>query len=205
LATHSGVSPEQFETEVRDWLTTAKHPRFNRPFTDLVYRPMLELIDLLKKNGFKVFIVSGGGIEFMRPWVEEVYGISKEHVIGSYLKMSYSNQENTPLILSLPEIEHINDKEGKVLGIQRHIGRKPIFVAGNSDGDLQMMQWADFQEGDQFILTVHHTDSVREWAYDRNSSIGRLDKVLEESVRNDWIQADIMNDWKYVYAFELAN
>lgn len=205
LASHAGYTPEQFEKEVKDWLAAAEHPRFKMHYTELVYQPMIELINLLKKSNFKVFIVSGGGIEFMRPWVEEAYGIPRENVIGSSLKMVYDEGEEGPKLLSIPEIDHINDKSGKVVGIQRHIGRRPVFVGGNSDGDLQMMQWSDSQDGQQFVLTIHHTDSVREWAYDKNSSIGRLDKGLEESAAKNWTLVDMRNDWKVIYPFELKN
>lgn len=203
MATHAGNTTDEFEAAVKDWLATAKHPRFNRPFTDLVYQPMLELLTYLQKNDFKTFIVSGGGIEFMRPWVEEIYGIPRDQVVGSSIKTVFEIIHGKPVIKRLPEIDFIDDKEGKPIGIQKFIGRKPVFCSGNSDGDLQMMQWTASGEGSRFMLYLHHTDSIREWAYDRNSSIGKLDKGLDEAKENGWTVISMKDDWKVIYPFEL--
>lgn len=205
MATHGNNTVKEFEQIVKDWLATAKHPRFDRPYTDLVYQPMLELINYMKANEFKTFIVSGGGIEFMRPWVEGVYGIPRDQVIGSSIKTKYDYNDGKPVIRRLPELNFIDDKEGKPEGINQFIGRKPVFASGNSDGDLQMMRWADSNTYPSFQLYVHHTDSIREWAYDRKSSIGRLDKGLDEANAKGWTVIDMKNDWKVVYPFELKN
>ena len=203
MATHAGNTTEEFEAIVNEWLTTAMHPRFNRPYTDLVYQPMLELLDYLRANGFKTFIVSGGGIEFMRPWVEEVYGIPRDQVVGSSIKTEYEYNDGNPVIKRLPEIDFIDDKEGKPEGIHKFIGRKPVFASGNSDGDLQMLRWAESNKLKSFKLYVHHTDSIREWAYDRDSSIGRLDKGLDEADAKGWTVIDMEKDWNVIYPFEL--
>jgi len=202
MASHAGMTVEEFEAIVTDWISTAKHPRFNRPYTDLVYQPMLELLDYLRANQFKTFIVSGGGIEFMRPWVEEVYGIPKDQVVGSTIKTQFEIKDGQPQIVRLPEIDFIDDKTGKPVGIYRFIGRRPIFCSGNSDGDLQMMQWTAAGTGSRFMLYLHHTDSVREWAYDRESHIGRLDKGLDEARANGWTVISMKDDWKVVYPNE---
>jgi len=204
MATHSGITTEEFEIIVKDWLSSAKHPRFNRPYTDLVYQPMLELIDYLRANDFKTFIVSGGGIEFMRPWVEEVYGIPRDQVIGSSIKTEFVIKDGIPVINRLPEIDFIDDKAGKPIGIHKFIGRKPVFASGNSDGDLQMLQWTASGDGLRFMLYLHHTDSIREWAYDRESHIGRLDKGLDESKEKGWVVINMKEDWKVIYPFELG-
>ncbi len=205
MASHTGNTTEEFEAIVKEWLATTKHPRFNRPYTDLVYQPMLELIKYLQKNNFKAFIVSGGGIEFMRPWVENVYGIPRDQVIGSSVKTKYDYNNGNPVIERLAEIDFINDKEGKPEGINKFIGRKPVFSSGNSDGDLQMMRWAASNNLKSFMLYVHHTDSVREWAYDRESHIGRLDKGLDEANEKGWTVIDMKKDWKVIYPFELTD
>ncbi len=203
MATHAGNTTDEFEAIVKAWLATAKHPRFNRPYTDLVYQPMLELIKYLQENDFKTFIVSGGGIEFMRPWVEEVYEIPKDQVIGSSIKTKYEYNNGNPVIKRLPELDFIDDKEGKPEGIHKFIGRKPVFASGNSDGDLQMMRWAESNKLKSFMLYVHHTDSIREWAYDRKSHIGRLDKGLDEANEKGWTVIDMKEDWKIIYPFKL--
>lgn len=203
MATHTGNTTDEFEAIVKEWLSTAKHPTQNRPYTELVYQPMLELINYLQENDFKTFIVSGGGIEFMRPWVEEVYGIPRDQIIGSSIKTEYDYNDGNPVIKRLPELDFIDDKEGKPEGINKFIGRKPVFASGNSDGDLQMMRWAASNGLKSFMLYVHHTDSVREWAYDRDSHIGRLDKGLDEANAKGWTVIDMKNDWKVVYPFEL--
>jgi phosphoserine phosphatase len=202
MATHAGNTTEEFSQIVKDWLATAKHPKTDRPYTDMVYQPMLELLDYLRSSGFKTYIVSGGGIEFMRPWVEEVYGIPPEQVIGSSIKTKFELRDGTPVLVRLPEIHFIDDKDGKPVGINQHIGRRPIAAFGNSDGDLQMLQWTTAGSGARFGLLVHHTDSEREWAYDRNSSIGRLNKALDEAQVEGWVVMDMKRDWKVIYPFE---
>ena len=199
MATHAGMTTDAFAQVVTDWLATAKHPRFNRPYTDLVYQPMLELLTYLRANGFKTYIVSGGGIEFMRPWTEKVYGIPPEQVIGSSIKTRFELRDGTPVLVRLPEINFIDDKAGKPVGIHMHIGRRPIAAFGNSDGDLQMLQWTTGRPGARFGLIVHHTDSEREWAYDRQSHIGHLDKALDEAKAKGWTIVDMKNDWKTIF------
>lgn len=198
-ATHAGVTTEEFSKRVRDWLASARHPRFDRPYTELVFQPMLELLAYLRDNDFKTFIVSGGGIDFMRPWVEEIYGIPPEQVVGSSIKAEFRLDGDRPVIDKLPEVDFIDDGAGKPVGIHRFIGRKPIFAAGNSDGDLQMLQWTTLGDGASFGLIVHHTDAEREWAYDRESHVGKLDKALDEAPARGWTVVDIKGDWKTVY------
>jgi phosphoserine phosphatase len=205
MATHSGTTVSEFEQIVKDWLAVAKHPRFNQPYNALVYQPMLELLDYLRANDFKTFIVSGGGIEFMRPWVEEVYGIPKDQVVGSSIKTEFVIEDGVTKIKRLPALDFIDDKAGKPVGINKFIGRKPVFASGNSDGDLQMLQYTDSNSYTSFQLYLHHTDGDREWAYDRESSIGRLDKGLDEANEKGWAVIDMKKDWKVVYPFELKN
>ena len=202
MATHGNITTDEFETIVKEWLSTAKHPRFDRPYTQLVYQPMLELLDYLRSKDFKTFVVSGGGIEFMRPWVEEVYGIPRDQVVGSSIKTEFTIRDGEPVIMRLPEMDFIDDKEGKPVGIHRFIGRKPVFASGNSDGDLPMLQWTASGEGSRFMLYLHHTDGEREWAYDRESHIGRLDKGLDEAREKGWTVIDMKEDWKVIYPFE---
>ena len=199
MATHAGMTTEAFARVATDWLATAKHPRFNRPYTELVYQPMLELLVYLRANGFKTYIVSGGGIEFMRPWTEKVYGIPPEQVIGSSIKTRFELRDGKPVLLRLPEINFIDDKAGKPVGIQMHIGRRPIAAFGNSDGDLQMLQWTTAGPGARFGLIVRHTDPDREYAYDRQSSIGRLDQALDEAGGQGWTLVDMKQDWRRVF------
>ena len=199
MATHAGLTTEEFEKAVTDWLATAKHPKTGRPFTEMVYQPMVELLAYLRANGFKTFIVSGGGIEFMRPWTEKVYGIPPEQVIGSSGGLKYELRDGKPALVKLPEIAHNDDKEGKPVGIQRHIGRRPIAAFGNSDGDLQMLQWTAAGAGPRFCLYVHHDDAAREWAYDRESHIGKLDKGLDEAAAKNWTVVSMKGDWKNIY------
>jgi phosphoserine phosphatase len=201
MASHAGMTTVEFEKIVKDWLATAKHPRFKRPYTDLVYQPMLELLDYLRANGFKTFIVSGGGIEFMRPWVEKVYGIPPEQVVGSSIKTRFEIRNGTPVIVRLPEIDFFDDKAGKPVGIHKFIGRRPIAAFGNSDGDLQMLQWTAAGNGVRLLFIVHHTDDEREWAYDRKSKIGHLDKALDEANGRGWTVVDMKKDWKVIYTF----
>jgi phosphoserine phosphatase len=201
-ATHTGMTSEEFAKIVADWLATARHPRFNRPYTDLVYQPMLELLAYLRANGFKTFIVSGGGIEFMRPWTEKTYGIPPEQVIGSSAVVRFQlKPDGTPVLLREAKIEFVDDKAGKPVGINRFIGRRPIFAFGNSDGDQQMLKWTAAGNGARLMGLVHHTDAEREWAYDRNSPVGRLDKAWDEATRRGWTIVDMKRDWKKVFPF----
>ena len=202
MATHAGTTTEEFEQVVKNWVATAKHPRFNRPYTECVYQPMLELLKYLRANGFKTFIVSGGGIEFMRPWVERVYGIPPEQVVGSSIKVKYELREGRPVLARLPEINFIDDKAGKPVGIHYHIGRRPIAAFGNSDGDFQMLEWTTTGSGPRFGMIVHHDDAKREWAYDRKSSIGKLDRGLDEAVKRGWVVVSMERDWKVIFPFE---
>jgi hypothetical protein len=199
MATHAGLTTEEFEKAVTDWMATAKHPKTGKPFTGMVYQPMVELLAYLRANGFKTFIVSGGGIEFMRPWTEKVYGIPPEQVIGSSGGLKYELRDGKPALVKLPEIAHNDDKEGKPVGIQRHIGRRPIMAFGNSDGDLQMLQWTAAGAGPRFCLYVHHDDAEREWAYDRESHIGKLDKGLDEAAAKNWTVVSMKGDWKSIF------
>jgi hypothetical protein len=202
MATHAGMSVEEFNQISKYWLSQSKHPRFDRSYTELVYQPMLELLAFLRANGFKTYIVSGGGIEFMRPWTEKVYGVPPEQVIGSSIKMKYELVDGKPVLMRLPEIDFIDDKDGKPLGIQKFIGRRPIAAFGNSDGDYQMLQWTTANNGPHFGLLIHHTDAEREYAYDRDSAVGRLDKALDEAPKKGWTVVDMKKDWKRVFAFE---
>jgi len=199
MATHAGMTTAEFEQIVKDWIATAKHPTTKRPYTEMVYQPMLELLVYLRANDFKTFIVSGGGIEFMRPWTEEVYGIPPEQVIGSSIKTQFRMQDGKLVLVRLPEVNFIDDKDGKPVGINQHVGRRPIAAFGNSDGDLQMLQWTTAGPRPGFALYVHHTDADREWAYDRNSSIGKLDKGLDEARAKGWTVVDMKQDWKTIY------
>lgn len=203
MATHGGITTDEFEQIVKDWLATSRHPRFDKPYNQLVYQPMLELLDYLRANDFKTFIVSGGGIEFMRPWTEEVYGIPTDQVVGSSVATEFDYNNGNPVIRRLPKLDFIDDKAGKPVGINKHIGKKPVFASGNSDGDLQMMQWADSNKYKSFQLYVHHTDAEREWAYDRESHIGKLDKGLDEATEKGWTVIDMKNDWKVIYPFQV--
>lgn len=199
-ATHAGMSTEEFEKIVTDWIATARHPETGKLYTGMVFLPMLELLSYLRENGFKTFIVSGGGIEFMRPWTERVYGIPPEQIIGSRIKTKYETIDDRPVLERLPEIDFINDKEGKPAGINSHIGRRPIAAFGNSDGDRQMLEWTQAGGGTRLIMLVHHDDANREWAYDRNSKIGTFsDSLMEEARKNDWTVISIKDDWKTVY------
>ena len=201
-ATHSGMTTTEFEQIVKDWLATAKHPKFKRPYTEMAYQPMLELLTYLRANGFKTFIVSGGGVEFMRAFAEKAYGIPPEQVIGSSGKQQFVLRDGTPVLVKLPAVDFIDDKDGKPISIQKFIGRRPIAVFGNSDGDLQMLQWTCSGPGVRLCVYVHHTDAEREWAYDRQSNIGRLDKGLDEAQAKGWTVVDMKKDWKKVFAFE---
>jgi len=202
MKTHVDITTDQFAAIVTDWLKTAKHPRFKRPYTDLVYQPMLELLTYLRASGFKTFIVSGGGIDFMRPWVPRTYGIVPEQIVGSTNQLKYEYRDGNPVLLRLPEIDFIDDKGGKPVGIHRFIGRRPVMAFGNSDGDLEMLQYTTAGKGPRFGLIVHHTDAVREYAYDRDSDVGRLDKALDAAPKHGWTVVDMKKEWKVVFPFE---
>ena len=201
--THSGMTTEAFAATVEEWMASARHPRFDKPYTDLAYKPMIELLGYLRANGFKTFIVSGGGIEFMRPWTEKVYGIPPEQVVGSSGVTEFKiGADGKPVLDKLPKVEFIDDGPGKPVGINRFIGRRPIFAFGNSDGDQQMLEWTAAGDGARFAGIVHHTDAEREWAYDRESHIGKLDKALDEGTAKGWTIVDIKRDWKTIFSFE---
>jgi phosphoserine phosphatase len=202
METHAGMTTDEFDQTVRDWVATARHPMTKRPYTEMVYQPMLELLAYLRANGFKTFIVSGGGIDFMRPWTEKVYGIPPEQVVGSSIKTKLDVRDGKPVLVRLPELNFVDDKAGKPVGIQQHIGQRPIAAFGNSDGDLQMLQWTTSGKGARLAVLVHHTDAGREWAYDRASSIGRLDKALDEAAAKGWTVVDMKNDWRTIYPVE---
>ena len=202
-ASHSGMTEAEFSKSVTNWITTAKHPRFDRLYSELVYQPMLELLVYLRANGFKTYIVSGGGIAFMRPWTEAVYEIPPEQVVGSSIKTEFEIREGEPVLVRLPEIDFIDDKAGKPVGINKFIGRRPIAAFGNSDGDLEMLQWTTGTQGLRLGLIVHHTDDVREWAYDKDSHIGNLDKALTIGRENGWTIVDMKQDWKVIYPFQM--
>ncbi|MBB5210852.1 HAD family hydrolase [Microbulbifer hydrolyticus] len=201
-ATHANMTAEEFQANVASWLKTARHPKTDKPFNEMVYKPMLELMDYLRANGFKTFIVSGGGVDFMRVFAEETYGIPPDQVVGSSLKAKYEVHNGKPAIIKLPEINLIDDKEGKPVGIHQYIGQRPIFVAGNSDGDYQMLEWATSGDGPRFGLILHHTDAKREWAYDRKSHIGQLNKGLDDAKEKGWTVIDMQKDWKVVFPFD---
>jgi len=186
MATHAGMTTNEFEKITAEWLASARDPRFKRPYTELVYQPMLELLTYLRANGFMTFIVSGGGIEFMRPWTERIYGVPSDQVIGSSIKTRFEMRDGRPILFRLPEMNFIDDKAGKPVGINEHIGRRPIAAFGNSDGDLEMLQWTTMSGGVRFGLIVHHTDAEREYAYDRQSHFGRLDRALDAATLNNW-------------------
>jgi len=199
MAAHAGMTADEFTKIVIDWIATARHPRFKRPYTELVYQPMLEVLAYLRANGFKTYIVSGGGIEFMRPWSERVYGVPPEQVVGSSIKTRFEMRQGRPELFRLPEVNFIDDKAGKPVGINEFIGRRPIAAFGNSDGDLEMLQWTTMSGGRRFGLIVHHTDAEREYAYDRDTEFGKLDKALDAAVVNKWTVADMKKDWKVIF------
>ena len=198
-ATHTGMTTDEFSTQVRDWIATAKHPTTGRLFTEMVYQPMLEVLAYLRTNGFKTFIVSGGGVEFMRPWTERVYGVPPEQVVGSSGKLKLEVRNGMPVLIKLPELDLIDDKEGKPVGIQRQIGRRPIAAFGNSDGDLQMLQWAMAGTGARLALFVHHDDAAREFAYDRTDKLQQFNKGWDEAVAKGWTVVSMKDDWKTVF------
>jgi phosphoglycolate phosphatase-like HAD superfamily hydrolase len=203
MATHAGMTTDEFEKIVKDWIATAKHPTTGRPYTEMAYQPMLELLAYLRSNGFKTFIVSGGGIEFMRAFAEQVYGIPPEQVVGSSgVTTLQIRPDGTPVLMKATKVEFIDDGPGKPVGINRFIGRRPILAFGNSDGDLQMLQWTAAEGGVRFMGIVHHTDAVREYAYDRLSQIGRLDRALDEAKARGWLVVDMKQDWKAIYPLQ---
>ncbi|MDD5141610.1 MAG: HAD family hydrolase [Verrucomicrobiales bacterium] len=203
MATHAGMTTAEFEQIVKDWLATAKHPIYKKPFTECVYQPMLELLAYLRANGFKTFIVSGGGIEFMRPWTESVYGIPPEQVVGSSIKTKFEIRDGQPVLVRLPEVNFIDDKTGKPVGINSHIGRRPITAFGNSDGDRQMLEYAQGGTGARLLMLVHHDDKLREFEYGAKSHIGTFSDALMTEARNKhWTVISMKNDWKTIFAFE---
>ena len=203
MVTHTGITTDEYVKEVADWLATARHPRFKRPYTDLVFQPMLELLAYLRENGFKTYIVSGGTVEFMRVWAERVYGIPPEQVVGStFITRFQTGNDGMPALVLQPKVEFIDDGPGKPVGINKFICRRPIFAFGNSDGDQQMLEWTAAGSGARFMGLVHHTDAVREWAYDRQSPIGRLDKALDEATARGWTVVDMKHNWKVIYPFQ---
>lgn len=199
---HAGMTTDEFNSNVSKWISSAKHPVKKKLYKELIYQPMLELVKYLQSNDFKVFIVSGGGIDFMRAWTEEVYGIPNYQIVGSTLQAKYDYNNGKPAITKLPALDFNDDKEGKPVAIEKYIGKKPVFAAGNSDGDLQMLQWTASNSYKNFELYVHHTDSVREWAYDRKSPVGTLNKGLDEGKAKNWSFADMKTDWKVIYPGE---
>jgi phosphoserine phosphatase len=200
--THTGMTTDEFSHTVAQWAATAKHPRSGRLYTEMVFQPMLEVLTYLRANGFKTYIVSGGGIEFMRPWVERVYGIPPEQVVGSSGVTKFDLRSTGPVLLKEAKVEFIDDGPGKPVGINRFIGRRPVLAFGNSDGDQQMLQWTAGGSRRRFIGIVHHTDAKREWAYDRQSQIGKLDKALDEAKAKGWTVVDMQKDWKRIYPYD---
>jgi hypothetical protein len=197
--THSGMTTDEFHATVKEWMKTARHPRFKRPYNECIYQPQLELLAYLRANGFKTFIVSGGGIEFMRPWVEPAYGIPPEQVVGSSGVVKFEIRNGKPVLIKEPKVEFIDDGPGKPVGINRFIGRRPILAFGNSDGDLQMLQYTAGGSRARLMLLVHHDDAEREYAYDRNSKVGRLDKALDEALKHKWIVVSMKRDWRAIF------
>ena len=199
MATHAGMTVDAYRGIVHDWITTARHPRFDRLYTELAYQPQLELLDYLRANGFKTFIVSGGGIEFMRTWAEGVYGIPPEQTVGSSLVTKYEVKDGVPALINQPESDFVDDKDGKPVGIGKFIGRRPILAFGNSDGDLEMLQWTTAGDGRRLGLIVHHDDAKREYAYDRDSTVGRLDRALDMAPTEGWIVVSMRDDWSAIF------
>jgi phosphoglycolate phosphatase-like HAD superfamily hydrolase len=203
MIAHAGMTTDEFEKTVKDWMATATHPKSGKHYNEMIYQPMVELLNYLRANGYKTFIVSGGGVDFMRPWVEQAYGIPPDQVVGSSGKVKYAVVDGKPVLFKLPELNFIDDKEGKPVGIHQYIGKRPVFTAGNSDGDYAMLQWTSTATGyPRFGMIVHHTDSLREWAYDRISRIGHLERGLDDAAKYHWLIADMKQDWKIIYPFE---
>lgn len=205
VATHGGDTTDEFEHTVSSWIASARHAQTGRRYTEMVFQPMLELLEYLRANGFRTYIVSGGGIEFMRVWVEAVYGIPPEQVIGSSIETKFEMRDDGPVLVRIPEIDFVDDNEGKPVGIHRFIGRRPILAFGNSDGDHQMLQWTAAGDGPRFMGLIHHTDAEREWAYDRESLVGRLDRALDEAQEKSWTVVDMAREWRIVYPWEAAS
>lgn len=199
MATHAGMTTDEFTRTVDQWIGTAKHPRFHRLYTECVYQPMLEVLAYLRANGFETYIVSGGGMDFMRPWTERVYGVPPEQVIGSSIKTKFEIRAGQPVLIRLPEVNFIDDKDGKPIGINQFIGIRPIAAFGNSDGDPQMLEWTAAGQGARLLVLIHHTDAEREYAYDRKSQVGTLSKALDEATRRGWIVVAMKHDWKTVF------
>lgn len=200
MATHAGLTADEFDALVRAWIDGARHPTLGKPYRDLRYRPMLELLGYLGERGFATYLVSGGGVDFIRPWAEEAYGIPPERVVGSTIGLRYEERDGTPTLVRLPEIDFVDDGPGKPVGIHRRIGRRPILAGGNSDGDLAMLQWTAAGPGPSFCLLVRHDDAAREWAYDRASKVGRLDRALDEANSRGWTVVSMREDWRLVHA-----
>lgn len=205
MASHAGMDSEQFTKSVEDWLETAVHPKTGKPYNEMIFQPMVELLELLRSKGYKTFIVSGGGVDFMRVWAEKAYGIPPYQVIGSSIKVKYESSDSVANLTKLPELNFIDDKEGKPVGIHQYIGKRPVFAVGNSDGDYEMLQWTSLGPGQRFGLMIHHTDSVREYAYDSLSSIGKLKKGLDDQAKYNWKIVDMAKDWKTIYPEKRTN
>jgi phosphoserine phosphatase len=201
-ASHTGNTTEEFAAVVTEWIGSAQHPATRRRYDEMVYQPMLEVLAYLRSNGYKTFIVSGGGVEFMRPWVERVYGIPPEQVVGSRIKVKYEVRGGAPVLTRLAEIDLNDDKAGKPVGIHQVIGRRPTIAFGNSDGDFEMLEWTTSAKGPRLGVLVHHTDAEREWAYDRESPIGHLVRGLDEGPKRGWVIVDMKSDWKVIYPFQ---
>jgi phosphoglycolate phosphatase-like HAD superfamily hydrolase len=203
MATHANMTADDFDKAVKDWITTAVHPKTGKPYYQMTYQPMIELLQFLRSHGYKTFIVSGGGVDFLRSWTEQVYGIPPYQVVGSSIKAKYEVKNGQPQIVKIPELNFIDDKEGKPIGIYQHIGKRPVFTAGNSDGDYAMLEWTTTASGyPRFGMIIHHTDSTRESAYDRESHIGRLSKGLDSARAYKWTVVDMKKDWKKVFSFD---
>jgi phosphoglycolate phosphatase-like HAD superfamily hydrolase len=196
---NSGMTTDAYDRTIREWLATARHPKTGRLYTEMIYQPMVELLAYLRANGFKTFIVSGGSIEFMRPWTQAAYGIPPEQVVGTISDVKFEERDGQPVLMREPKLSFVDDGPGKPAGIYRAIGRRPIAAFGNSDGDLQMLQWTTAGAGARFALIVHHTDAEREWAYDRTSHIGKLDKALDEATAKGWTVVSLKDDWATIF------
>jgi phosphoserine phosphatase len=199
-ASHAGLTTDEFAAVVKDWLATARHPKHERTYTELTFAPMVELLAYLRANGFQTWIVSGGGIEFMRVFAEQAYGVPPQQMVGSSLELKYELRNGKPVLVQQPKVAFIDDKAGKPVGTQKAIGKRPIAAFGNSDGDFQMLEWATSAPGTRLGLIVHHDDAEREYAYDRESPFGRLDRGLDEAAPRGWTVVSMKNDWKVVYA-----
>jgi hypothetical protein len=199
VATHTGMTTEDFDKTVTDWMATAQHPRFKRPYTQCIYLPMVEVLKYMRANGFKTYIVSGGEQEFMRPWTVKAYGIPPEQVVGSQIKAEFVNKDGKALLMRLPQVDSIDDGPGKPVNIGRFLGKRPVAAFGNSDGDQAMLEYTTAGPGPRLAVLVHHTDAEREYAYDRDSRVGRLDKALDEAKAKQWVVIDMKSDWRSVF------